>query len=53
MPAFASYSAIPAAGPASAGVGYDKEVQDFIQRTALDDDYEKKVELFLQRVGKG
>ena len=52
-PAFASYSAITAGGNAPPTLGYEKEVQDFIQRTTLDDDYEKKVELFLQRVGKG
>lgn len=46
-PAFAGYGGVPA----PTGVGYDKEVQSFIQRTALNEEYEKKVELFLQRVG--
>lgn len=46
-PAFAGYGGVPA----PTGVGYEKEVQSFIQRTALNEEYEKKVELFLQRVG--
>lgn len=35
------------------GVGYEKELQEFIQQTPLDGEYEKKMELFLMRVGKG
>lgn len=48
------FPTFPATGvPAPGQVGYEKEVQNFIQRTALNEEYEKKVELFLQRVGKG
>nr|CAG4641680.1 EOG090X05S8 [Eurycercus lamellatus] len=50
-PGYAGFGATAAAVPPN--VGYEKEVQNFIQRTALNDDYEKKVELFLQRVGQG
>lgn len=50
-PAFAGYAA--AGGVPGQTVGYEKELQSFIQRTALNEEYEKKVELFLQRVGKG
>jgi len=35
------------------GGGYEKELQEFIQQTPLDGEYEKKMELFLMRVGKG
>ncbi|XP_046652917.1 serine/arginine repetitive matrix protein 2-like isoform X1 [Daphnia pulicaria] len=53
-PAFAGYaSSSGASGAQGQTVGYEKEVQNFIQRTALNEEYEKKVELFLQRVGKG
>lgn len=53
-PAFAGYaSSSGASGAPGQTVGYEKEVQNFIQRTALNEEYEKKVELFLQRVGKG
>lgn len=53
-PTFAGYaSSGGASGVPGQTVGYEKEVQSFIQRTALNEEYEKKVELFLQRVGKG
>merc|ERR1712071_312665 len=37
----------------AADVGYEKELQEFIKQTPLDGEYEKKMELFLMRVGKG
>nr|CAG4646245.1 EOG090X05S8 [Macrothrix elegans] len=46
---FGSYGA---ASSTNQPPGYDREVQDFIQRTSLNSEYEKKVELFLQHVGK-
>ena len=48
---FAAYAG--ALSSAAQRPGYEREVQEFIQRTAYDEEYEKKVEMFLQRVAKG
>lgn len=51
-PAFAGYPVpVPAVPAPVPGVSYDKD--GFMQRSSANDDYEKKVEMFLQRVGKG
>ncbi len=53
-PAPASFAAYAGALTSAAQrPGYEREVQDFIQRSTYNEDYEKKVELFLQRVTKG
>lgn len=53
-PGFPTFPSASVSGvTAGQNIGYEKEVQNFIQRTALNEEYEKKVELFLQRVGKG
>merc|ERR1740128_505192 len=50
---FAGYSTLAASGAATTAISYEKELQEFIKQTPLDGEYEKKMELFLLRVGKG
>ena len=50
---FAGYSTLAASGAAATAISYEKELQEFIKQTPLDGEYEKKMELFLLRVGKG
>merc|ERR1712071_541912 len=48
-----SSSSSSSSGAAATAISYEKELQEFIKQTPLDGEYEKKMELFLLRVGKG